>query len=122
MQSTENSSADSQALTVTHSTSAAQDWHLSDKEWIRYQTLMQGSSGLWYKTLNPTEVLGLNARDKTERAHFAKLVAEERYQRVTQELQFQQAMNQVWIKLYPNLPAIQTFDTAQFAKAKGAQP
>ena len=46
----------------------AQTWGLSDVEWQRYRSLLQGIRGsVSPATLSPLEVLGIHARDDSER-------------------------------------------------------
>jgi integrating conjugative element protein (TIGR03759 family) len=48
-------------------------WSLSDTEWRRYQSLMLGIRGSVSATnLSPIEVLGIHARDSTERRRYAE--------------------------------------------------
>src|SRR6267143_1259827 len=51
----------------------ARDWSLTDSEWQRYQLLMQGPNHLWYPSLSPPAVLGMNADTLEEQKHFAKI-------------------------------------------------
>jgi integrating conjugative element protein (TIGR03759 family) len=102
------------ANTVAQSTTAnsttvgtASDWGLSAAEWARYQSLMQGKNGLWYPKLTPPEVLGLNAADNTEQAHFADLVAAEEHDKLARELAFDRAVHQASLKRYADEPIIQ---------------
>ena len=49
-------------------------WGLSEKEELRYVKLMKNKSKVRYAHLHlsPVEVLGINARNDDERAHYAK--------------------------------------------------
>ena len=63
-------------------TTRAEAWGLSDTEWKRYRTLMDGIRGsVSPATLSPIEVLGIHARDEAERTRYA-----ERWARVITDL------------------------------------
>ena len=48
-------------------------WDLSDTEWRRYRSLMDGIRGsISPATLSPIEVLGIHARDEAERRRYAE--------------------------------------------------
>ena len=82
-------------------------WELSDTEWRRYQSLMDGIRGsISPATLSPIEVLGIHARDEGERQRYA-----ERWARLMREdaeriLAFQHAYDQAWQRLFPAEPLI----------------
>lgn len=82
-------------------------WDLSDTEWHRYRSLMDGIRGsISPATLSPIEVLGIHARDEAERRRYA-----ERWARLMREdaeriLAFQHAYDQAWQRLFPAEPLI----------------
>ena len=82
-------------------------WDLSDTEWRRYRSLMDGIRGsISPATLSPIEVLGIHARDEAERRRYA-----ERWARLMREdaeriLAFQHAYDQAWQQLFPAEPLI----------------
>jgi len=52
----------------------AQAWGISETEWRRYASLMQGIRGsLSPEIISPLEVLGIHARDEAERRRYAEL-------------------------------------------------
>jgi len=85
----------------------AEAWDLSDTEWRRYRSLMDGIRGsISPATLSPVEVLGIHARDEAERRRYA-----ERWARLMREdaeriLAFQHAYDQAWQRLFPAEPLI----------------
>ncbi|MGB5830583.1 MAG: TIGR03759 family integrating conjugative element protein, partial [Thiohalocapsa sp.] len=51
----------------------ADTWQISESEWRRYQSLMEGVRGsISPANLSPIEVLGIHARDEAERRRYAE--------------------------------------------------
>jgi integrating conjugative element protein (TIGR03759 family) len=85
----------------------AQQWDLSEVEWQRYQQLMQGIRGsISPSTISPIEVLGIHARDETERQRYAEAWAHIMYEDAERILAFQQSYDAAVKRLYPNQPLI----------------
>ena len=79
----------------------AQQWQLSKQEWQRYQSLMQGIRGsLSVSTISPLEVLGIHARNASERRHYAERWAQLMHQDAQRVLAFQHAYDQAFARLY----------------------
>ena len=54
-------------------TARAEVWGLSETEWRRYRSLMDGIRGsISPPTISPIEVLGIHARDAAERLRYAE--------------------------------------------------
>jgi integrating conjugative element protein (TIGR03759 family) len=85
----------------------AQEWNLDRQEWQRYQSLMQGSRGIYSPGLDPLSTLGIEARSDDERRHFAELQVKAEAQRTAKELAYQRAYDEAFKRLYPNLLPIQ---------------
>ncbi|MGQ3890139.1 TIGR03759 family integrating conjugative element protein [Legionella sp. CNM-1927-20] len=79
----------------------ARVWGLTELEEKRYLALMRNRSGVFYEGLHltPVDILGLNARNEQERAHFAALSAQIEAQKVAQNL----AWNSAFYKAYNEL-------------------
>ncbi len=78
-------------------------WNLSEAEWRRYQSLMQGLRGsLSPPTISPIEVLGIHARDATERRRYAERWATLLREDVDRILAFQRAYDEAGRRLYPD--------------------
>jgi integrating conjugative element protein (TIGR03759 family) len=94
--------------TLSHSeTARAQAWGLSETEWRRYQSLMQGIRGsVSPATISPLEVLGIHARDEAERRRYAELWAEAMWEDAERILAFQRAYVEAGRRLYPDVPLI----------------
>ena len=93
-------------LGVEQKKTLAKEWGLNFTEWRRYEAILQGPKGLWYKKLDPTHVLGLDAKTEAERYKYARLQAEIEFKRVSAELEFQEAFRKAHAELYPELPLI----------------
>lgn len=80
-----------------------EQWHLTETEWQRYSILMQGIRGsISPKTVSPIEVLGVHARNETERSKYAKLWANLMREDAERILAFQAAYNAAWRELNPS--------------------
>lgn len=81
----------------------ARIWNLSETEWQRYKQLMQGIRGsISPSTISPIEVLGIHARDETERQRYAELWARAMREDVDRILAFQRTYDAAGKRLYPN--------------------
>jgi len=81
----------------------AEAWDLSDIEWRRYQTLMDGIRGsVSPATLSPIEVLGIHARDEGERRRYAERWARLMRDDAERILAFQHAYDRAWKRLFPS--------------------
>jgi integrating conjugative element protein (TIGR03759 family) len=80
----------------------AQAWSLSEQEWRRYTTLMQGPRGsISPATISPIEVLGIHARDEAERRQYAERWARLMREDVDRILAFQRAYDEAGRRLFP---------------------
>lgn len=81
----------------------ARRWELSEKEWSRYRTLMQGIRGsISPATISPIEVLGIHARDSAERRRYAEAWARAMREDVDRVLAFQRAYDEASRRLFPD--------------------
>lgn len=91
----------SQAHTQTDTLSRdATEWGLSDEEYARFKTLMQGRRGIQSPGLDPLTALGIEARTDTERRRLAEKWVQQEYQRTEKELAFQREVDAAWQRLY----------------------
>jgi len=80
----------------------AELWGLTETEWRRYRTLMQGIRGsISPPTLSPIEVLGIHARDEAERRRYAEAWVRAMREDVARVLAFQRAYDEAGRRLYP---------------------
>ncbi len=84
--------------------SQAKSWDLLPKDWMDYQTLMQGPRGLWSPDLDPITVLGIHAKTASEREHYARKLVKIERQRVEQELAFEAAYQAAQAQLFGDIP------------------
>ena len=94
--------------TVFTEEALAERWRLSNEEWEKYRTLMQGPRGLWSPNLDPITVLGIAAETDAERRRYAELLVMVEYERVEKELRFQRAYDEAAHRLFPTLPRVTT--------------
>lgn len=92
----------------------SKEWNLTPDEYLKYQNLMKGKSGLWYQQLTPASVLGLNADNPQDQKHFAELVAKEEHDRLANELKFDNLVHDALLRLYPQEPIIKAFDMSAY--------
>ena len=88
-----------------------QEWGLKAEEWQRYETLMQGSRGIYSPGLDPLTVLGIEARSDEERRYYAELQVQAEAARVEKELAYQRAYDAAWKRLYPTLTPVTDLDS-----------
>ncbi len=80
-------------------------WQLSEPEWQRYLSLMQGIRGsISPKSLSPLEVLGIHAETAQERKQYAKRWAQLMREDVERTLAFQRAYTEATLELYGKQP------------------
>ena len=95
----------------------AKVWGLRVAEEKRYLQLMRNRSGVYWRDsgLSPLEILGLNARTPSERAHFARLYAAALQARLAKELAWQVRVNQAKAKMNRDLPLVRHFNVRPFS-------
>lgn len=95
----------------------AKVWGLNLDEEKRYVFLMQNKSKLYYKGLRqtPLDILGLNARNETERNHFAEIAAKQEAQKVAKNIAWNNAFHKAYNKLFANIPVVGDFDPSPYS-------
>ncbi len=89
--------------------SRARLWGLEEGEWQRYRTLMQGiRASVSPATLSPIEVLGIHARNNSERRRYAEQWARMMREDAERILAFQRAYDEAHKRLYPDSVLIDT--------------
>ena len=78
---------------------------------------MQNRSGIYYQGLRqtPLDILGINARDEAERAHFAELSAAQEAQKVAKNIAWNNAFHKAYNELFANIPVVGDFDPAPYS-------
>ncbi|HAU1838711.1 TPA: TIGR03759 family integrating conjugative element protein [Legionella pneumophila] len=92
-------------------------WGLNESEEKRYLQLMESRSGIYYKNLRmtPVDILGLNARNDTERDHFAELAAQQEAQKVAQNIAWNNAFYKAYNQLFKDVPVVGDFDPSPYS-------
>jgi integrating conjugative element protein (TIGR03759 family) len=95
----------------------AKVWNLTVEEERRYVLLMQNRSGIYYRGLRqtPIDILGINARDEAERAHFAELSAAQEAQKVAKNIAWNNAFHKAHNELFSNVPVVGDFDPSPYS-------
>ncbi len=85
----------------------AKPWGLSSQEYQQYLNEMaEGPNQLWWKDIDPPQVLGMNAKTEEERLKYAKIDVELDQERAAKEIAFQEAYTAAFRELYPNAKPI----------------
>lgn len=88
-------------------------WALSEDEWRRYRSLMQGVRGsVSPASLSPIEVLGIHARNTQERRQYAEQWARMMREDAERILAFQHAYDEAQSRLYPQSQLIDALKVA----------
>ena len=92
-------------------------WGLTPEEEKRYVLLMQNRSDIYYRGLRqtPIDILGINARNETERNHFAELAALQEAQKVSKNIAWNNAFYKAYNKLFENVPVVGDFDPKPYS-------
>lgn len=96
-------------LSIDQQQDIAAQWHLSAEDYSHYLYLMnQTVNNVYYKdkNLDPTWILGFNAKDAKEREKFVMLAIQNERLRVAKELAFQQDFDRLQREMYPDLAPI----------------
>ena len=94
---------------TTTRTQRAEAWKLTERDWERYETLMEGPRGIWSPKLDPITALGVEARSAEERRRYAELLVAVERERTERELAFQRAYDEAWQRLYPDEMPVDEF-------------
>ena len=77
---------------------------LTETDWRRYQSVLNGPQAGWSVDKDPLLVLGITATSASERAHFAELYVEADRKRTQAIFEFERAVQQVWKTRYGSEP------------------
>ena len=93
--------------------SRANEWGLSLDEFHRSQSLLRGFTGSVADTrITPIEVLGIHAKDDTERDRYAEKFARFMFDYVDRAMKFEVAYQRAARRLFPTIP-VHAIDTNQ---------
>jgi integrating conjugative element protein (TIGR03759 family) len=77
---------------------------ITETDWQRYQSVLNGPQANWSKDNDPLLVLGITARTAAERSRYAELYVEADRKRNAAILEFERAVQQVWRSKYGTEP------------------
>lgn len=83
----------------------ADQWHLSIDDYSHYLSLMSNTPNAFYykdKNLDPSWILGFNAKDEQERQKYVIIAIQNERDRIEKELAFQRDFTQLQQQLYPS--------------------
>jgi integrating conjugative element protein (TIGR03759 family) len=86
----------------TAQTKAAR-WGLEIAEWERFKQLMEGPLGTYSPNIDPLTALGIEAKSEDERSRYAELQVQMESARVTKLLAYQNAYDQAYKRLFPDI-------------------
>ncbi|VFR23808.1 probable exported protein STY4558 [plant metagenome] len=98
----------------------AQDWGLRSEEWARYRALMDGPLGTYSPNLDPLSALGIEARSDEERRRYAELQVRAEARRVEKLLAYQQAYDDAWQRLHPDMQRVSLPDATPGGTVAGS--
>lgn len=98
----------------------AKVWGITEEEEKRFKILMDNKSQVYYEglRLTPIDILGINARNESERRHFAEISAEQEAQKVAQNIAWNNTFYQVYKDKMNGKKVIQNFNPKQFAPSE----
>ncbi|ORM63893.1 TIGR03759 family integrating conjugative element protein [Pantoea rodasii] len=96
-------------------------WGLSQDDYERYQSLMNGPRGIQSPGLDPLSTLGIEARSQAERCQYAEKWVKEEFARTQKELDFQREVTAAWKRLYPETLAVNMGNAAGIAHDTGGR-
>lgn len=99
----------------------AGQWGLSQDDYERYQSLMNGPRGIQSPGLDPLSTLGIEARSQAERRQYAEKWVKEEFARTQKELDFQREVTAAWKRLYPETLAVNMGNAAGIAHDTGGR-
>jgi integrating conjugative element protein (TIGR03759 family) len=105
---TPSSPTESTHTSLTQSERAAATlWDLNESEWSRYRSLQRGiRSSISPENLSPIEILGIHARDASERRRYAERWARAMRADAERVLAFQYAYDQAFQRLFGDQPLV----------------
>lgn len=92
-------------LSTEQQQSIASEWGLSTTDYSRYLWLMSNTSNSLYyadKNLDPTWILGMNAKNSQELEKYATIAVKNERNRIQKELAFQREFTRLAKELFPN--------------------
>ena len=94
------------SVDTTSITNQLKVWGINPEDWTRYQQIMQNKGKFLWKDLDPITVLGLNARNASERKRYAKQLAKQEYENTQKVVLLDRAFDIEFKKLYGHIPVV----------------
>jgi integrating conjugative element protein (TIGR03759 family) len=108
-----------QQTTLNIHENTPQYWDLTELDWARYKTIMQGPQGRWTPDEDPPFILGIHAKNNTERRRFAEIQVMVEVRRAKREIAFDNAYTAAFSRLFPNMDVID-YQKIQAARLKSS--
>ncbi len=82
---------------------------------------MNGVRGAQSPSLGPLSTPGIEARNDTERRHYAEYWVKQEYERTEKELKFQREVDAAWKRLMPNMLPVNMGNAAGISHDSGGR-
>lgn len=109
-----------EAITYPHGSESTL-LEISNEDYKRYKELSKGIRKFQSPHLDPISMLGIEARNDTERRHYAELWVKQEYERTEKELKFQREVDAAWKRLMPNMLPVNMGNAAGIAHDSGGR-
>ncbi|WP_020406854.1 hypothetical protein [Hahella ganghwensis] len=113
IQQTEISKTATDTFAIEHSEAERIHWGLSEKEWSRYQVLMETDAKYQFANLPPVFVLGIYADNVTDRERYARLLILQDKKRMDGFKAFEAVHDRVGREIFAGIPFIDYRQIAQ---------
>lgn len=100
----------------------AQQFQLSEDDWLKYKEIMTGPRSIWNPNLDPITTLGVEAKTEAERIRYAEIWMRVETQRTERELAFERARMKAAKRLYPDTPMMDFSNHISRNPPSGAPP
>lgn len=92
----------------------AQSFGVTQQEWTRYKSIMDGEGQYHWKEADPRVVLGIYSKSSTERRRYAEMMARKEYELNKRFIEFNQEYVEAFQRLYGNDPIMDITKVAAF--------
>lgn len=116
-----NRSSFTESSTTRLQFNIASAWGINEEDYQRYKDLETGPRGIISPNLDPLTTLGIEARNDSERRHYAELWVKQEYERTEKELKFQREVDAAWKRLMPNMLPVNMGNAAGIAHDSGGR-
>lgn len=92
----------------------AQSFGVTQQEWTRYKSIMDGEGQYHWKDADPRVVLGIYSKSSSERRRYAEMMARKEYELNKRFIEFNQEYVEAFQRLYGNEPIMDITKVAAF--------